>query len=110
MPPAALAAAPDGETTAAIAARVALAFDVAVARQGVPNARLEGDALDAHTALGDASSAFLQAASARLGWSARTHHRVLRIARTIADLAGEPMLRTPHLAEAIQHRRVLSGA
>ncbi|ARN23399.1 YifB family Mg chelatase-like AAA ATPase [Piscinibacter gummiphilus] len=110
VPPAALAAAPDGETTATIAARVALAFDVAVARQGVPNARLEGDALDAHTALDDTSSAFLQAASARLGWSARTHHRVLRIARTIADLAGEATLRTPHLAEAIQHRRVLSGA
>ena len=110
VPPAALAAAPDGESSATVAVRVARAFEVAVARQGVPNARLEGEALDTHTALDVPSSAFLQAASARLGWSARTHHRVLRIARTIADLAGEPSLRTAHLAEAIQHRRVLTGA
>ena len=110
VPPAALAAAPDGESSATVAVRVARAFEVAVARQGVPNARLEGDALDTHTALDVPSSAFLQAASARLGWSARTHHRVLRIARTIADLAGETSLRTAHLAEAIQHRRVLTGA
>ena len=53
---------------------------------------------------------FLQTSAARLGWSARSFHRVLRIARTIADLAGVEGagLQVTHIAEAIQYRRVLS--
>lgn len=54
--------------------------------------------------------AFLQAACGRLGWSGRAFHRVLRLARTIADLAGEADILTPHVAEAIQYRRVLQVA
>ncbi len=45
-------------------------------------------------------------ASDRLGWSARTQHRVLRVARTIADLAGSEQIEAPHVAEAIQARRM----
>jgi magnesium chelatase family protein len=106
--PEALSASPDGEPSAAVAQRVAAARDRAIVRQGVVNAMLAGEALDAHCALDDASAKFLQAAAARLGWSARGFHRVLRVARTIADLADSPALTVAHLAEAIQYRRVLT--
>ena len=105
--PEALSAAPDGEPSAVIAQRVAAARARALARQGCVNALLSGDALDAHAALDDASAGFLRTAAARLGWSARGFHRVLRVARSIADLAGSDKIATPHLAEAIQYRRVL---
>ena len=108
VPPDALAALADGETSAAIAQRVALARNRALARQGALNSALAGEALDLHCALDAAASKFLQAAAARLGWSARGFHRVLRVARTIADLGGGSAITTAHLAEAIQCRRVLT--
>jgi magnesium chelatase family protein len=108
--PDALAAAPDGERSATIAERVIAARSAALVRQGCSNAELSGDALDAHCALDAPASRFLQAASARLGWSARGYHRVLRVARTIADLSGRATLQDSHLAEAIQLRRVLAVA
>jgi magnesium chelatase family protein len=77
------------------------------ARQEMLNAALAGDALDRHAAVDAAGSAFLQAVAARLGWSARGFHRVLRVARSIADLAGEERVATAHLAEAVQYRRLL---
>ena len=108
--PDALAASPDGEPSATIAERVVAARSTALARQGCSNADLSGDALDAHCALDAPASRFLHAASARLGWSARGYHRVLRVARTIADLSGRATLQDSHLAEAIQLRRVLAVA
>ena len=78
-------------------------------RQGLGNALLAGQTLDQHCALDAASTQFLHMASARLGWSARSFHRVLRVARTIADLAGEAQVAAAHLAEAIQLRRALPG-
>ena len=104
-----IAAAPDGESSAVVRERVVAARAIALERQGTSNARLAGDALDAHCRLGGDSSRFLQAATTRLGWSARSFHRVLRVARTIADLGGAGDIGTGHLAEAIQYRRVLQA-
>ena len=110
VPPQALATAPDGEPTARIAARVAQALDRALQRQGCINAQLEGTALDLHCALEPSASQFLQTAAARLGWSARSFHRVLRLARSIADLGGADAITAAHLGEAVQYRRVLAAA
>jgi magnesium chelatase family protein len=105
--PETVSAAPDGETSATVAARVAAARSLALGRQGTPNAALAGETLDAHTALDESGTRFLHQAATRLQWSARGIHRVLRVARTIADLEGAARVATPHLAEAIQYRRVL---
>jgi magnesium chelatase family protein len=107
--PQTLAAAPDGEPSAQIAERVVRAQQLAWARQGCSNAQLTGALVDTHCALDDAGTRFLQAAAARLGWSARSYHRVLRMARTVADLSDSAAIQVAHLAEAIQYRRVLAA-
>lgn len=100
---------PEGESTAAVAERVARARERQRARQGCTNALLHGAQIDTHCPLDDTASRFLQAAAARLGWSARSLHRVLKLARTVADLAGADTLAVAHLAEAIQLRRALQA-
>ena len=109
VPAETLAATPDGEASAAVSERVSRAQQRQLARQQCLNAALAGDAIDRHCALDTPASKFLQAAAARLGWSARSFHRVLRIARSAADLAGSADIGVAHLAEAIQYRRVLSA-
>ena len=68
------------------------------------NSQLNGKHLEHFCALGPAEHTFLESAVRRLGLSARAFTRVLRIARTIADLENTPRLAVPHLAEAIQYR------
>ena len=108
--PEVLSASADGESSAVVAQRVAEARARQLERQGRRNADLAGDALDAHCALDAAAAKFLQTAAARLGWSARSYHRVLRLARSVADIEGATAIQVAHLAEAIQYRRVLAVA
>ena len=105
-----LQAAADGESSAVVAARVARARNLALERQGCSNAGLSAAQLDQHAGLEPAAQAFLIKAAQRLSWSARSHHRVLRVARSVADLAGSGRIEVPHLSEAIQYRRGLAPA
>jgi magnesium chelatase family protein len=102
-------AAPEGEHSATVAARVAAARRVQTQRQGVANAMLETGLIDEICALDEAVADFLRMAAQRLGWSGRRLHRCLKVARTIADLAGSERIVTLHLAEALQLQRVLAG-
>ena len=95
------------ESTSVVRERVARAHQRALARQGCTNQALQGSALEQHTALDEAGRQFLNKAAARLGWSARSTHRALKVARTIADLAASDTITVAHLAEAVQYRRGL---
>ena len=105
-----LAGVADGEASTVVAGRVRRARERALDRQGRANGELAGEALDRHCRLDDSTSHFLQRVTTRLGWSARSFHRVLRVARTIADLEGHAAITTSHLGEAIQYRRALGAA
>jgi magnesium chelatase family protein len=104
--PQVLAGSADGEASTVVAQRVGQARDLAFARQDRPNSELAGEALDEHCKLDAGAATYLQTAARRLGWSARSFHRILRIARSIADLAQRPAIATEDLAEAIQYRRL----
>ncbi|MDQ4043304.1 MAG: YifB family Mg chelatase-like AAA ATPase [Actinomycetota bacterium] len=96
------------ESSEEIRARVVAAREVQLARQGVPNATLAGRKLRAKCSLGgDAEMLFSQAID-RMGLSGRAHDRVLRVARTVADLAGEGEISVEHVAEALNYRRAVA--
>ena len=101
-----LATAADGEPSAQVRARVVSAMTRQQSRQAVSNARLNTAAIDRHCQPDEAGSLLLQRASAQLGLSARAWHRILKVARTIADLAGSDIIGASHIAEAIQYRRL----
>lgn len=98
-----------GESSEQIRARCLQAREVAMARQGKPNQALQGQELDAHVALEAPAERFLQQAALRLGWSARSTHRTLRVARTIADMAGQASIAVDHVAEALQYRHSVTA-
>lgn len=102
-----------GESSATIAARVAESRAVQTARYtGTDmrvNADLEGSALEEIATPDDEGKALLLRVAERFGLSARGYHRVLRVARTIADLDGSSDVRKPHVAEAVGYRLALSN-
>ena len=105
--PADLMQAAPGESSATIRARCTAARARAVARQGKTNQALQGQEIDKYLLLDEAAAKFLNIAAARLGWSGRSTHRALKVARTIADLAGARTTQVTHVAEAMQYRRAL---
>ena len=104
-----LLALPAAESSAAVAERVDEARAWQQARQGRPNARLDGPALQTGLSADPQALQFIEAAAQRLGWSGRAIHRVLKLARTIADLAASPQIGVAHVAEAVQYRRALGA-
>ena len=101
-----LAGAAKGDPSAAVRARVAAARACQLERQGRSNNALAARDMDRHCAPDARGATLLKQAIARLGLSARAYHRVLKVARTVADLAGVPRVAADHVAEAIQYRRL----
>lgn len=107
----ALLARGQGEASAVVRERVMMAWQRQRARQGnTPNARLSAAEVAAHCVLDEAGEGLLKRAIRQLDLSSRGFHRVLRVARSIADLAGSERIAAPHLAEALQYRRGLGKA
>jgi magnesium chelatase family protein len=103
------------EDSATVAARIAAARDIQTKRfadlgaSATTNAEADGEVLDQIAAPDSESRDLLTRAAERMMLSARGYHRILRVARTIADLDGSVSVRRPHIAEALSYRRVVPG-
>lgn len=108
VPQAMLRAAPGdrGEDSAVVRRRVEVARGHQTRRSGKPNAVLKNREVQQHCRISDDDNRLLEQAIDRLGLSARAYHRILKVARTVADLAGENNIGTAHLTEAIAYRRL----
>jgi len=94
------------DTRAVVRERVAAAPERQSARQGRPNAWLQPREVERNCALDTRGTELLKAAFARLSLLARAYHRILKVARTIADLARADTIAANHVAEAIGYRRM----
>jgi magnesium chelatase family protein len=97
---------PEGETSTQVRTRVQAAHVRQLERQGKSNSRLAPRDIDRLCRVGEDGATLLKQAIERINLSARAYHRVLKLARTIADLAGEARVGVAHVAEAIQYRRL----
>ncbi|MBK7662667.1 MAG: YifB family Mg chelatase-like AAA ATPase [Sterolibacteriaceae bacterium] len=102
-----LQGAADGESSASVQTRVIAARSRQIDRQGKSNAMLATREIDRWCAPDEAAGKLLSAALVRLKLSARAYHRVLKLARTVADLAASERIASAHIAEAIHYRRNL---
>ncbi len=98
------------EASEPVRERVAKAAAVQIERQGKPNSALGSTEIERHCKPDEAGLALLRAAMSRMALSARAYHRILKVARTIADLAGQSGLAVMHIAEAVEYRRGLDSA
>lgn len=95
-----------GEKNSVIRARVTESHQRQLDRQGKTNSRLSVKEIDQHCALDTTSETLLKNAISRLNLSACAYHRILKVARTIADLSSTGEITNQHIAEAIQYRRL----
>lgn len=93
-----------GESTEQVRKRVLLAREVQMQRAGKINAQLSTKEIDRDCKLNEQDALFLENALTKLGLSVRAYHRILKVSRTIADLAGETNIQQVHLAEALGYR------
>jgi magnesium chelatase family protein len=98
-----------GESSVAVRARVNAARQRQLHRQGKPNAVLDAKELAAHCEPDTAGQQLLKHAISRLGLSARAYHRILKVARSIADIAQTDLVTANHVGEAVQYRRMESS-
>jgi magnesium chelatase family protein len=99
-----------GECSDTVRERVEQAYGRQQARQGKANHHLTVTEIERHCVPEAAGEQLLRQAMTRLNWSARGYHRVLKVARTIADLEASNAVKQTHIAEAIQYRRGLQEA
>ena len=95
-----------GEPSSAMQQRVEVAHQRQLQRQGKTNARLSVKGIDKYCTPDAQGENLLKQAISRLNFSARAYHRILKVARTIADLAGSTGVTSVHIAEAVQYRRL----
>ncbi|MDH2433299.1 YifB family Mg chelatase-like AAA ATPase [Pokkaliibacter sp. MBI-7] len=95
-----------GPNSAQIRQQVTEVRQLQLQRQGCLNAHLQGQALDQFCDVDEATAATLRQAVDRLGLSARAYHRVLRVSRTLADMAGEAQIGMRHVLEALSYRQL----
>jgi magnesium chelatase family protein len=93
-----------GSSSKDIRERVVFARDIALKRNNKPNTMLGSKEVQEYCQLSSEDQRFLQSAVEKLGLSLRTYHRVLKVSRTIADLANQPQITRQHLAEALNYR------
>lgn len=94
------------ETSANIRQRVVKARQIALSRQGKPNSALAAQEVKLHCQLNEAGHQLLEQALEKFGLSHRAYHRILKLARTIADLTGSSGIETAQLSEAIGYRKL----
>ena len=92
------------QNSAELREQAAAARRIALDRQGCPNALLSGQALEQHLCAEAAVYQLLDRAAEKMQLSMRSYHRLLKVARTIADLAASPLINSTHAAEALQYR------
>ncbi|MFP4733226.1 magnesium chelatase subunit ChlI family protein [Pasteurella multocida] len=93
-----------GESSAQVREKVLKVRDIQLARAGKINAYLTSKEIERDCKISDQDALFLENALAKLGLSVRAYHRILKVARTIADLNNERQIQQCHLAEALGYR------